>query len=269
MMRMRILMAVILVQACGLAFADVTSNPFALVVDESHSSTDFPWNAVSSVDTLQLAFNESWTAEDPNGTSYTVSSTAFGSDMGWLADASVGFGASPAFPDDSVTRDTGTLDIKFGPNYTRGRNLGSITVFIIPQDGLRRFYDFDFSYSTVQDPNVFTSFASVAEQDPNDIPPSLTDNNWYGTVITIEDYEGQISDIDTLRLEATLSEKTHEPLGWNHHVSTLIAEMDVELINCLEDLQGDLNDDCTVNIIDFALLASDWLKCTDPSGTCD
>jgi hypothetical protein len=265
---MRILMAVILVQACGLAFADITSNPHSLVVDEAHYSADFPWDGATSQDTLQLGLWESWSAQDPDGTSITVTSIAYG-DMGMMADATTGtLGGETAFPDDSLTRDTGTLDIKFGSTYTRGRNLGSITVFINPKGDNRRFYDFDFSYSTVQDPNVFTSFASIAEQDPNDIPPNATVTEWYGTVITIEDYEGQISDIDTLRIDATLSLGVHIPT-WPYHIATNINEIDVELFNCTEDLQGDVNDDCTVNMIDFALLASNWLECTDLSGSCD
>jgi hypothetical protein len=48
-----------------------------------------------------------------------------------------------------------------------------------------------------------------------------------------------------------------------------IDDISVSVIKCTAGIQGDVNNDCKVDLTDFALMAANWLNCTrDPQSTC-
>jgi len=214
-----------------------------ITVTQSHyTETDFPWFAADNSDTLQLSLQNS-------SATVTVSSIAYGR-LDCIADSSpaIAGGRGFGFPADNEHFVYGDLDIKLGNNYDLGRTLKDITVFIAPTTDARRFYDLDFSYSTIDDPNTFIRIAKVAAIDDQVIAQGL------GSVITISDNAtGQISRLDTLRITAGTSRQISST-QYPKHVSSAFIEIDMNMYR-----KANFNFDSLINTEDLAFFVEKWL----------
>ena len=257
-----VFVAVILTAAA--VFAEVSYNSLDITAAEIHFTQSWPIE-LSTTDTLQQNLNYAQSSGDPNIITITASSLQHGNQH-FIADAlsAEDPGDKVGIPAYSFTRDTGTLNIKFGENYNAGRILSNINIFIKPINDNHRFYDFDLSYSDTANPDAFTKILTITEQNPDNIPITP---EWTGTVITIS-FNSRVKKLHTLRFDLRLSQEVQDPQTFPYHLCTNIREIDIEMTDCLETLSADFNNDCLVDFQDFATFASQWMICTDPTGTC-
>ncbi|AQQ71746.1 hypothetical protein SMSP2_02124 [Limihaloglobus sulfuriphilus] len=220
---------------------DTSTMPGIQVEQSQYQIENYPWPQTQADDTLQSAFQAGLA-------DLSVDSMEYGQALN-IADSTaqqqggLGFG----FPADNENFVYGDFEIKFNQNYTGSRTLRDITVFTAPTSDGRRFYNLGFSYSTVDEPDVFKSITRVHGLDDSAVPAGS------GSVIEIYDGgTGCISNVDTLRITAGIAASLDG--GAEKRYCTAFIEVDANMYD-----RSDINFDDSVDLKDFSTLARDWL----------
>ncbi|MCX5632963.1 MAG: cellulase family glycosylhydrolase [Phycisphaerae bacterium] len=209
----------------SVATAKVLYNPLGVTVIETNPGVSVAGRGLTN-DTLQAAYNAGG---------------------GQVSISSVNWANAPNTS--TVTASNGNNhDFVFTSAYQGGRALDEIRLYTQQQTGTQRFYYFDLYYSTVDNPSTFIKFLTI--QSAKDSSTLFHDYVIKGAEIFIQDFRGQIRNINTLRMS------TQSTTG------TVWSEMDINLISAYCDSVhlGDFSGDLQVDFSDFATFASAWLQ---------
>ncbi len=190
----------------------IGSNPFNLTIKKATEleaeSGKLP--AINDNDTLQKAFADGQVSISAKDWIESVGNPD------WILKKSTGAWEDCVLtPSDNVI--SGTIDLKLGDKYTGSRTIKDINMFVgLAGDG-RSNYNIELQYSTRSAPNSFKTIASFGEYN------GVT--NVAKTCISLAGFNGQIKDVDTLRIVsygAFLEER-------NQSVGTRIYQFDVNM----------------------------------------
>jgi hypothetical protein len=128
--------------------------------------------------------------------------------------------------------------------------LKDVTIYVLPTADARRFYNFQVQYTLNDGTGVYYDAVIPGSTLPTQIADTAVPLNT-GTIIKISDIN--VANVSQVWIWATPAESGFQKF------STTIAEIDVNFESCSAYPDQDLNADCSVDLTDLTMLASDWL----------
>lgn len=178
----------------SVTYIDEDSNPYNLDVKKDLALTNISSNGgVDNNDTLQRALN----LDEPQASIKVTENGVESDDASYIADAE-SYSVPGEFKALPQTDNSATTDIKFSGN-SAGKTLKNLDVAMQSknktswQEESGLHYNLEFQYSTTANPTEFTTFYKTSS---SEVPKSNTSY----PLIRINDTEGKITDIDTIRI---------------------------------------------------------------------